>query len=306
MSNIPDHNSAHEPRPKIGVALGGGGARGIAHIGVLRVLEREGIPVDCLSGTSIGGIVAAGYASGMTPDQLETEAKNTTTVRKMLRFADPGPLNYGLLRGNRLQAYFDERIGHKTFADLSIPLAIVCVDLNAREEAIITEGSLALAVRATISVPGLFMPVIHRGQRLVDGGLLNNVPVSAVRQLGAEMVIAIDVEPDPQDPEHARFTSKRWMPEGLTRTFATMDEAISLLLSKVQENYLNQFPPDIMLRPVIPAGINVLSGYNRVVELIQAGEQCAQDALPELRSLSVKIHNSERSNQQPEDRSPAP
>jgi NTE family protein len=131
---------------------------------------------------------------------------------------------------------------------------------------------------------------------LVDGGLLNNVPVSAVRQLGADMVIAIDVEPDPQDPEHARFTSKRWMPEGLTRTFATMDEAVSLLLSKVQENYLSQFPPDIMLRPVIPAGINVLSGYNRVVELIQAGEQCTNNALPELRSLIAKIHDLERGN----------
>ena len=289
MPYSPQNRNARKHRPSVGVALGGGGARGIAHIGVLRVLEREGIPVDCLAGTSIGGIVAAGYASGMTPDQLEDEAKKTTTMRRMLQLADPGPLKHGLLRGKRLQAYFDERMGHKTFNDLVIPLAIVCVDLNARQEAVITEGSLSLAVRATISVPGLFMPVEHRDQRLVDGGLLNNVPVSAVRQLGADVVIAVDVEPDPQDPTHARFTSNRWMPEGLTRTFATMDEAISLLLAKVQENYLQQFPPDVVIRPEIPAGINVLSGYNRVVELIRAGEHCAQAALPELRGVLASV-----------------
>lgn len=281
-------------RPIVGVALGGGGARGIAHIGVLRVLEREGMPVDCVAGTSIGGIIAAAYASGLTPDQLEDEAKNTTSAWRMLRFADPGPLKHGLLRGNRLQDYFEDRLGNKTFEDLRIPLAIVSVDLNAREEDVLTEGSLSLAVRATISVPGLFMPVEVDGKRLVDGGLLNNVPVSAVRQLGADVVIAVDVEPDPQDPSHARFTSSRWMPEGLTRTFATMDEAISLLLAKVQENYLHRHPPDLYVRPEIPAGINVLSGYNRVEELIRAGEECAMAALPELQSLVNQVRTSAR------------
>jgi NTE family protein len=276
-------------RPSVGVALGGGGARGIAHIGVLRVLEREGMPVDCLAGTSIGGIIAAGYASGLTPDQLEDEAKNTTSMWRMLRLADLAPLKHGLLRGKRIQDFFEDRLGNKTFDELEIPLAIVSVDLNARKEAVITQGPVSLAVRATISVPGLFAPVEVHGQRLVDGGLLNNVPVSAVRQLGADVVIAVDVEPDPQDPTHARFTSSRWMPEGLTRTFATLDESISLILAKVQESYLHQHPPDMYFRPVIPAGINVLSGYNRVEELIHAGESCAEAALPELRRLLAKV-----------------
>jgi NTE family protein len=139
------------------------------------------------------------------------------------------------------------------------------------------------------------MPVEVQGKRLVDGGLLNNVPVSAVRQLGADVVIAVDVEPDPQDPTHARFTSSRWMPEGLTRTFATMDEAISLLLAKVQENYLHQHPPDVSVRPVIPAGINVLSGYSRVEELVRAGEECAEAALPELHNLIARVKYGHRS-----------
>lgn len=281
--------TAPHHRPVVGVALGGGGARGIAHIGVLRVLEREGMPVDCIAGTSIGGIMAAAYASGLTPDQLEEEAKNTTNAWQMLRLADPGPLKHGLLRGKRLQDYFEARLGNKTFADLRIPLALVSVDLNARQEAVITDGPLSLAVRATISVPGLFMPVEVQGKRLVDGGLLNNVPVSAARQLGADVVIAVDVEPDPQDPDHVRFTSSRWMPEGLTRTFATMDEAISLLLSKVQESYLQQHPPDLVVRPEIPAGINVLSGYSRVEELVRVGEECAEAALPQLRSLVTRV-----------------
>ncbi len=277
-------------RPRVGVALGGGGARGIAHIGILRVLEREGMPIDCLAGTSIGGVVAAGYASGLTPDQLEDVAKNTSNMWQMLRLADLAPLKQGLLRGKRLQNFFEDRLGNKTFADLEIPLAIVSVDLNAREEAVITRGPVSLAVRATISVPGLFAPVEIHGQRLVDGGLLNNVPVSAVRKLGADVVIAVDVEPDPQDPTHARFTSSRWVPEGLTRTFATIDESLSLILAKVQESYLHQHPPDIYFRPEIPAGINVLSGYNRVEELIRAGEICAEAALPEIRKLLARVH----------------
>ena len=291
MTDSPGRIIPPKGRPSVGVALGGGGARGIAHIGVLRVLEREGMPIDCLAGTSIGGIVAAGYASGLSPDQLEDEAKSATNAWQMLRLADPGPLKHGLLRGKRLQDYFEDRLGKKTFADLDIPLALVSVDLNARKEAVITRGSLSLAVRATISVPGLFMPVEVNGQRLVDGGLLNNVPVSAARHLGAEVVIAVDVEPDPQDPTHARFTSSRWMPEGLTRTFATMDEAISLLLAKVQESYLHEYPPDICFRPEIPAGINVLSGYNRVDELIRAGENCAEAALPELNKVFARVHD---------------
>jgi len=290
MTEAIKYTAAHH-RPVVGVALGGGGARGIAHIGVLRVLEREGMPVDCIAGTSIGGIMAAAYASGFTPDQLEEEAKNTTSAWQMLRLADPGPLKHGLLRGKRLQDYFETRLGNKTFADLRIPLALVSVDLNARQEAVLTDGPLSLAVRATISVPGLFRPVEVQGKRLVDGGLLNNVPVSAVRQLGADVVIAVDVEPDPQDPNHVRFTSSRWMPEGLTRTFATMDEAISLLLSKVQESYLQQHPPDLVVRPEIPAGINVLSGYSRVEELIRVGEECAEAALPQLRSLVTRVMN---------------
>jgi NTE family protein len=291
ISESKEHAPAIQ-RPVVGVALGGGGARGIAHIGVLRVLEREGMPIDCIAGTSIGGIVAAAYASGLTPDQLEDEARNVTNAWHMLRFADPGPLKHGLLRGRRLQNFFDDRLGRKNFADLEIPLALVSVDLNAREEAVITDGPLSLAVRATISVPGLFMPVEVHGKRLVDGGLLNNVPVSAARKLGADVVIAVDVEPDPQDPSHARFPSSRWMPEGLTRTFATMDEAISLLLAKVQESYLHQYPPDIYVRPQIPAGINVLSGYSRVDELVRSGEDCAEAALPELRRLLTRVMSS--------------
>lgn len=124
-------------RPRVGLALSGGGARGLAHIGVLRVLEREGIPVDYLAGTSMGGVIAAGYAAGMSPDDLEQEALNVTRTRRLLRLIDPVLPNGGLIRGQRLLAYFEQHIGRRTFSDLRLPLALVAVDLNTQREVVL-------------------------------------------------------------------------------------------------------------------------------------------------------------------------
>ena len=184
-------------KPRVGLALSGGGPRGLAHVGVLRVLEREGIPLDILAGTSMGGIIAAGYAAGLSPEDLEKEALATARIRRLLRLIDPGLPEAGLMRGQRLQAYFEEILGPLTFADLKISLALVAVDLNAQREVILNEGPLSLALRATISVPGLFTPVEIDGQRLVDGGVLDNLPIDAAQHLGADVVIAVDVESDP-------------------------------------------------------------------------------------------------------------
>jgi NTE family protein len=176
-----DLNPIHKPR--LGLALSGGGARGLAHIGVLKILAREGIPIDCLSGTSMGGVIAAGYAAGMSPMDMEREAIATTRLRKLIRLADPGIPDPGLLRGQRLLEYFESLLGKRTFAELEYPLALVAVDMIARQEVVLSEGTVSLALRATTAIPGLISPVETDGMQLVDGGLLDNLPVDAVRNL---------------------------------------------------------------------------------------------------------------------------
>jgi NTE family protein len=270
-------------RPCIGLALSGGGPRGIAHIGVLRVLERERIPVDVVAGTSMGGVIAAGYAAGLSPEALEKEAMATARVRRLLRLIDPGLPEAGLMRGQRLQAYFEEILGPLTFTDLKTRLALVAVDLNAQHEVILSEGSLSLALRATISVPGLFTPVEIDGQRLVDGGVLDNLPVDAAQHLGAEFVIAVDVESDPNKYLEDRLSGYGMLPNSLASTLAIVDEVSQLMMRTIKENNLRRNPPDVLIRPIPPNGVNIFAGYRRVNELIQIGEKAAEKALPTIR-----------------------
>ena len=180
---------AHNRRPTVGLVLSGGGARGLAHIGVLRILEREGIPVDYLAGTSMGGVIAAGYAAGMSSYDLERESLAITQKRHLLRLADPGLPDGGLIRGERVLTFFKQEFGEKTFSELNLPLAVVAVDLVSCQEVVLREGPVALALRATSSLPGVFKPVEMNGYRLVDGGVLNNLPVDVVSQMGAEVII---------------------------------------------------------------------------------------------------------------------
>lgn len=270
--------------PQLGLALSGGGARGLAHIGVLRVLEREGVHVDYVSGTSMGGVIAAAYAAGMSPDELEAEAKAATRLGHLLSLADPGILDGGLLGGRRLLAYFEHHLGRRSIADLPLPLAVVTVDLNTRREVVLSDGPVALAVRATTSVPGLFAPVEVNGQRLVDGGLLNNLPVDVVRQMGAGAVIAVDVASGPETSAICWIGDRRWVPGNLNRTLAVLDDAMGTFTMAATERKLREFPPDLLIRPMAPQGINLLAGYHRVAELVAGGERAAEAALPQMRA----------------------
>jgi len=270
---------------RLGLALSGGGARGLAHIGAIKALERAGIPIDCLTGSSMGGVIAAAYACGLSPDELEQEARSITRTRQFLRLADPGIPNAGLLRGQRLQEYFENRLGKRTFAELERPLALMAVDLNSRQEVVFQEGSIALALRATTALPGLFMPLEWEGMRLVDGGLLNDLPVDVARKMGAQIVVAVDVNPHPEDVYRTWGTESRWMPKGLTRTFMVLDEAIRLMMGVIQDVKMEQYPPDVIIRPKLPDGINVFAGYKKISDLVVAGERAAEEVLEDIQDL---------------------
>jgi NTE family protein len=272
-------------RPLIGVVLSGGGARGLAHIGVLRVLEREGIPVDYLAGTSMGGVIAAGYAAGMSSYDLERETLAATQTRQMLRLADPGLPNGGLFHGERVLVFFKQEFGEKTFSELRLPLAVVAVDLNSHQEVVLCEGLVALALRATTSLPGLFMPVEMNGWRLVDGGVLNNLPVDVVSKMGAEVVIAVDIGLTNTGGIGQWIGNHRWVPNGVTNTLEALDDTLYALRIVQQEQKLHQFPPDMLICPELPTNVNTVVGYNRVAELIAAGERAAEEHLSKIKAL---------------------
>jgi NTE family protein len=278
-----------EQESRVALVLSGGGARGLAHIGAIKALERAKIPIDFLAGSSMGGIIAAAYACGLSPEEMVREAGELSRIRQFLRLADPGLPNAGLLRGQRLQTYFENRLGHRTFAELDKPLALMAVDLNTRKEVVMREGPISIALRATTAVPGLFMPMELEGMRLVDGGLLNNLPVDVAREMGAEMVIAVDVDPDPDDIPRSWESRSRLLPGGLARTFAILDEATRLMMRVIQEAKMERYPPDVTIRPRLPSGVNVLAGYGRVADVVAAGESATEEILPDIQARMRSI-----------------
>jgi NTE family protein len=183
-------------KPKrIGLALSGGGARGAAHLGVLKVLEREGIRPDYVVGVSAGSIVGAGYCAGMSVAEMEEVALDLQWSR-LGRLVRP---RLGFFDSQRLESYMTELIGELQFADLSIPFAAVAADILTGQLVVLREGSVAWAVRASCALPGIFTPVEEGDQLLVDGGTINNLPVSVVQEMGVDYVIAVDLLPVPQD-----------------------------------------------------------------------------------------------------------
>jgi len=176
---------------KVGLALGGGAARGGAHLGVIRALDEAGIRVDYVAGTSIGALVGAAYTTGAL-EQLESFTQ-TLDLPKMARFLDVALPFSGLIDGRKVTRFLEELVGAHSFVNLSPALSVVACKLNGGREVILHEGDLVEAVRASISIPGIFRPMIKDGDILVDGGLVNPVPVSAVRGMGADIVIAVDL-----------------------------------------------------------------------------------------------------------------
>lgn len=179
--------------PKVGLALSGGTARGMAHIGVLKALEDESIPIDMISGTSAGALAGACYAKERNAAILE-ELMLGLDWRKLARLVDLNLILLwkGFVQGQRAKSFLSSILGNVRFEDLEIPLSVVATDIRSMEEIVINEGSVAEAVRASISMPMVFTPVKWRGRFLVDGGAVNPMPVDVVRKMGAEVVIAVN------------------------------------------------------------------------------------------------------------------
>ncbi len=272
-------------RKRLGIALSGGGARGLVHIGVLQVLDEAGVPVDFLAGTSMGGLIAAGYAAGLSADEMAEMARtHGLSLRSLWRFFDLGRNRQGLIRGEEIEAWVRSVLGRKTFADLRIPLTLMATDLNAGREVWLTEGCLAPAVRATMSIPGLLAPVVRDGMRLVDGGLLNNLPVDVVRKMGADVVIGVDVYSDNAASFWQYLAHKRLIASTFGGIIANLGDALNLVIRAHSVERFEKYPPDFFLKPPIPPQITVISGYDHAEELIALGREAAQAILPDLQA----------------------
>ena len=181
-----------DKRPHVVLVLGGGGARGLAHIGVLKVFEQEHIPVDEVVGVSVGALIGALYAGGLPPGKIELMANEIgwdrianvsgTSVVKMI-------LSDSLLSSNKMETYLNDHLGVKTFADLNIPFSCVATDIRTGERIIFQEGPVAAAARASATLPGIFQPVSYRQRSLVDGGLVDNLPVDIARQSDKNSIV---------------------------------------------------------------------------------------------------------------------
>lgn len=230
-------------RPKIGLALGSGGARGWAHLGVIKALRALGIVPDVVTGTSIGALIGAVYAAGVFEAFVE-ETGRLNFLRMASLFTEVRLPQHGLLSGRQVMAWLGQErlLGRRTFGELRMPFAAIATDLYREEAVTLDHGSVAQAVRASISIPGVFDPVLHEGRALVDGGLTNPVPVDAARALGAEVVIAVDVNgrvPVPSFPEGARPPS----------LLATLLQTTRMVENGVCRLTLERTPADILIRP---------------------------------------------------------
>jgi len=258
----------------LGLALGSGGARGMAHVGVLRALREADLEPDVIAGTSAGSIVAAAYASNRLNvlEQL-AEVLDWRLVAKL--FFEFGFKKDGLLRGTRIMQFLGEIIPAEDFGALRIPAAIVATDLENETEVVFQSGSVHHAIRASIAIPGVFTPVSHEGRLLADGGLVNPVPVSAARALGATNVIAVDINTSTMNgSKMLPLQSQGEKPPSL---FTILTRSFRLYENTITRAQLRQSPPDILVAP--PVGHIPTLDFLHAREAISAGYHATLEAL---------------------------
>lgn len=294
-----------EDAPRTALVLGGGGARGAAHIGVLEVLERERIPVDCVVGTSMGGLVAGSYAAGLSPKRMRKKLAEADWTDIFLDIADYSQLSYrkkqvsqrylpgtelgvtdnglrlqsGVVAGEKIKLFFnqlvDADLGEREIQELTMPLAIVATDIGTGERVVFREGSLTQAMRASMSVPGLMAPVEYEGRKLVDGGLVDNLPIGVARELcNATRVIAVNVGSPLRSPDH------------IGSLLSVTVQMIGILTKQnVERSLASLTGSDIYIAPEL--GDIKASDFARYEEAAEMGRAATEQQLSALKQWSV-------------------
>lgn len=250
------------PRPRVGLALSGGAARGIAHVGVIRVLQEHGVPFDVISGTSAGSLVGGALAAGMKLSEIEE-------MSRRLRWRDMGRMTLsrlGVQSNARMQELINSHFPRRRFEDLPVPFAAVATDLRTGEPVVLSgEGDVGLAIRASCAIPGWYVPVTDaQGRQLIDGGVVANIPTEAARSLGADLVIAVDV-----NSEGAKFLPAP------TSIIGVLIQSIMVVQRTASTHQLRA--ADLVISPKV--GHIRWDEMTRADELIKLGEEAARESL---------------------------
>lgn len=253
---------------RIGLALGGGAAKGFAHIGVIKMLEANGIRPDVVAGTSAGSVVGALYASGMDPFQLQ----ETAIALDQASLRDVRLFSGGVVQGQKLQDYVNAQVKNRPLDKLNVPFAVVATQLETGQRTVFVRGNTGQAVRASSSVPGVFEPVDISGKHYVDGGVVSPVPVDAARQLGADVVIAVDISSKANGSN----------PQGMINI---VGQSISIMGQKLGEQELAR--ADIVIRPKV----NQIGAadFEQKDQAIMEGERAALAAMPAIKAKIAAI-----------------
>ena len=292
----------------VGLVLGAGGARGLAHIGVIRILEREGITVDMVAGSSMGALVAAAWASGRTADELEEIAMQVKGMRGFLSLLNPMFPGAGIVRGFSVYRFLRTILNGLTFEDTMIPVKIVACDLHTMEEVVFERGKLIDAIRASISIPGIFRPMKYKGRTLIDGGLASPVPVDLMARSGVSKIIAVNTFPNPEMMKQLRHSEEesRIAPEEMNAAMQETGRLIDTPTSIIKQymRFLNTTQArvaheacakvDVVISPTVPDGF--WYDFYNPERYIRRGEQAAESVLVQLRELAgvQKLHATAR------------
>ena len=256
-------HTAPKPKATVALALGGGASKGFAHIGIIKVLKENNIPVKIVTGTSAGSIVGSMYASGMSPDRLELEAE----ILGKTDLVDLTLSTSGFIKGEKLQNYINRKVGNRPMQQFPIKFAAVATDFESGKPVVFNVGNAGQAVRASASIPNVFQPVVIGSRKYVDGGLSQPVPVSAAKKLGANFIIAVDISARP-----AKNVS-----QGM---FSYLDQTFNVMSQTALHQELGQ--ANVVIKPQV-LELGSIGGFDQKQRAIQLGEQAARAALPEIK-----------------------
>ncbi len=259
---------------KIGLALGSGGSWGLAHIGVLKVLEENNIPIDYIVGSSIGAIIGAWYSINPNANELEKKA-NSLTKKDLIKLIDLAFPKVSLISGKKIKKFIEELIQNKSFLDTKIPLKIITTDLESGEEFVIDKGKLINPIMASISIPGIFPPVKLQNRLLVDGGVINPTPLNVVKRMGSNILIGVDL------------TMKNKVNLGNSNIFKTLMRTYEILRTQSTKFNIDEKDNNLLIIKPDVAKLRSFKIYE-IKKFIEEGERATKEALPKIKKLISK------------------
>lgn len=295
--------TGQEKRPVIGLALGGGGARGYAHLGVIKALQKANIPVDVIAGTSMGALIGAVYAAGWNIDEAEDIA-TSLQWRQLLHLADIAMPRRGVIAGTRVEEYFDSLVMGRHFDKLEKEMVIVATDIRTAETVYLKNGPVARAIRASIALPGIFYPVEQEGRLLVDGTITEPVPVKAARYAGADLIVAVDVSSSVDRAEIFFQALNWWKRISAKQPYRQLEsynigrfldpvvpESLHIVRRSLELNnqyvrypsQMTQSAPQLLVRPAV--GDIRWFEFHRAKECIQAGEVTGRQLVKQINAV---------------------